>query len=112
MADKIFIDSVRRKEKSCRRPEGHCFEAVKLLQKPHEQEDRFLLYLYSNSATLAYVIKSSSLKLQLLQNLDMDGNHGLSKETVYLDVLHSRSGSLTYFETEGSETVVVTSLES
>ena len=90
MTDKTFIDNIRRKEKSRRRPDGHCFEAVKLIQKIYEQEDRFLLYLYSNRATLPYVIKKSRLKLQLLQNLDMDGNHRLSKETVYLDVLHSR----------------------
>ena len=98
MTDKTFIDNIRRKEKSRRRPDGHCFEAVKLIQKIYEQEDRFLLYLYSNSATLPYVIKSSRLKLQFLQNLDMNGNHRLSKETVYLDVLHTRLDSLTYFE--------------
>ena len=83
LTDKKFIANVRRKEKSRRRPDGHCFEAVKLLQKTYEQDDRFLLYSYSNSAILPYVIKSSGLKLQLLQNIDMDGNHRLSKETVY-----------------------------
>ena len=98
LTDKTFIDNIRRKEKSRRRPDGHCFETVKLLQKTYEQEARFLLYLYSNSATLPYVIKSSRLKLQLHQNLDMDGNHRLSKETVYLDVLRSWWDSLTYFE--------------
>ena len=100
MTDETFIDNVRRKEESCRRHDGHCFEVIKLLQKTYEQEDRFLLYSYSNSATLPYVIKSSRLKLQLLQSLDMNINHRLSKETVYLEVLHSRSGSLTYFEYE------------
>ena len=33
LTDKTFIDNVRRKEKSRRRPDGHCFEAVELLQK-------------------------------------------------------------------------------
>ena len=33
LTDKTFIDNVRRKEKSRRRPDGHYFEAVKLLQK-------------------------------------------------------------------------------
>ena len=37
-----------------------------------------------------YVLKSSQLKVRLLQNLDKDSNHRLSNETVYLDVLHSR----------------------
>ena len=98
LTDKTFVDNVRRKEKSRRRRDDHCFEAIKLLQKTYEQEDRFLLYSCSKSAALPYVIKSSRLKLQLLQNLHMDGNHRLSKETVYLDVLHCRTGSLTYFE--------------
>ena len=63
LTDNTIIDNIRGKEKSRRRPDGHCFEAVKLLQKTHEQEDCFLLYSYSNSATLPYVIKSSRLKL-------------------------------------------------
>ena len=65
-----------------RRPDRHYFGAVKLLQKTYEQEHRFLFYSYSNRATLPHVIKGSRLKLQLLQNLDMNGNHRLSKETV------------------------------
>ena len=81
LTDKTFIDNVRRTQKSRRRPDGHCFGAVNLLQKTYEQEDRFC-FTHSNSATLPYVIKSSRLKLQLLQNLDMVGNHRLSKETV------------------------------
>ena len=35
-------------------------------------------------------LKSSKLKVKLLQDLDKDGNHQLCNETVYLDVLHSR----------------------
>ena len=33
LTNKTFIDNVKRKEKSRRRPDGHCFGAVKLLQK-------------------------------------------------------------------------------
>ena len=51
LTDKTFIDNVRRKEMSCRRPDIHCFGPVKLLQKIYEQEDRFLFYSFSNSAT-------------------------------------------------------------
>ena len=65
-----------------RGPDRHCLGAVKLLQKTNEQEHRFFFYSYSNRATLPYVIKGSRLKLQLFQNLDMNGNHQLSKETV------------------------------
>ena len=63
MTDKTIIDNVRRKENSRRRADGHCFQAVKLLQKTNEQEDCFLLYSYSNNATLPFVVKGSSLKL-------------------------------------------------
>ena len=97
LTDKTFIDNVRIKEKSRRRPDGHCFEAVNYFKKLMSKRI-VLFYSYSNSATLPYVLKSSRLKLQLLRNLDMDGNHRLSKVTAYLDVLHSRSDSLTYVE--------------
>ena len=33
LTDKTFKDSVKRKEKSRKRPDRHCFEAVKLIQK-------------------------------------------------------------------------------
>ena len=85
-------------DKSCRRPDDHCFEAVKLLLNTYELEDRFLFYSYCNSAALPNIMKSIRLKLQFLQNFDVDGKQRLSKDTVYLDVLHNRSGFCLIFE--------------
>ena len=36
LTDKTFIGNTRRKEKSRRRPDGHCFEAVELIQETYE----------------------------------------------------------------------------
>ena len=81
-----------RKVKTKRRPEGHCFKAVKILKTTFEMEDLHLVSSFNDGSDgrLPFVLKSSKLKVKLLQNLDKDGNHRLSNETIYLDVLHSR----------------------
>ena len=65
---------------------------MKILQRTFEKEDLYLVYAFSDGSDgrIPFVLKSSKLKVKLLQNLNKDGNHRLSNETVYMDVLHSR----------------------
>ena len=92
LTDKKFIDNIRQREKSKRRPDGHCFEAVKILKESYDKEDPYLIFSFHDGSDdkLPFVIKSSKLKVNKLVDLDKDGSHRLSTETVYLDVLHSR----------------------
>ena len=57
-----------------------------------EKEDPYLVYSFNDGSDgrPPFVLKSSKLNVKLLQNLDKEGNHRLSNETVYLDVLQSR----------------------
>ena len=89
--DKTCIDNMKRK-KTKGRPDGRCFKAVKILKITFEKEDPHLLYSFNDGSDgrLPFILKSGKLKAKLLQNLDIDGNHRLSNETVYLDVLHSK----------------------
>ena len=70
---------------------------MKILKTTFEKEDPYLVYAFNDGSDgrLPFVLKSSKLKVKLLQNLDKDGNHRLSNETVYLDVLHSRYAMIT-----------------
>ena len=72
--------------------DGHCFKAVKILKTTFEKEDPCLVYSFNDGSAerLPFVLKSSKIKVKLRQNLGKDGDHRLSNETVYLDVLHSR----------------------
>ena len=90
--DTTYIDNVRRKFKNIRRPDGHSFKAVQILQKSFEKEAKFLIFDYNDGSegSPAFVLKSSKRKVEVLNNLNMDGNHHLAGETVHLDVLHSR----------------------
>ena len=76
--DTTFIDNVKAKCKAVRRLYGHIFEAVNILR------ESFSEFGYP------FVMKSSKRKVGLMLKLDKDGNHRLSNETVFLDVLHSR----------------------
>ena len=91
-SDTTYIDNVRRKVKNTRRPDGHSFNAVQILKNSFEKEDKFLIYDFNDGSdgSLPFVLKSSKRKVEVLNNLNMDGNHRLSTETVHLDVLHSR----------------------
>ena len=57
-----------------------------------ENNVQYLVYSFNDGSDgrLTLVLKSSKLKVKLLQNLDKDGSHRLSNETVYLNVLLSR----------------------
>ena len=90
---KTYIDIIKRKQKTKRKPDGNCFKAVKIPKTTFEKEDPHSVYSFKNGSDgrLPFVLKSSKLKVKLLQNLDKDGNHRFSNETVYLDVLHSMS---------------------
>ena len=75
--NKTYIDNIKRKEKTKRRPDGHCFKAVKILKTTFEKEDPYLAYSFNDGSDgrLPFVLKSSKLKVKLLQNLDKDGTH-------------------------------------
>ena len=63
---------------------------MNVLKTTFEKEDLYLVYSFNHGSDgrLSFVLKSSKLKVKLFQNSDKDGNHRLSNETVYLDVLH------------------------
>ena len=87
--DKTYIDNESEKN---RRPDKHCLKAMKILKTTFEKEDPYLVYSFNNQSDgrLPFILKSSKLKIKLVQNLNEHDNHRLSNETVYLDVLHSR----------------------
>ena len=91
--DTRFVDNAKKKIKQKNRPEGsQSFSAVKLVQDTYKGEDPFLVYDFSDGydGSLPFVMKSSKLKVKIMRDLDKDGSHPLSSETVHLDVLHSR----------------------
>ena len=90
--DVRYIDNLRRKSKASRRPDGHSFKAVEVLQNNFEKDDKFLIFDFNDGSdgNLPFVIKSSKRKIEILDHLNMDNTHRLSSETVHLDVLHSR----------------------
>ena len=89
--NKIYTDNIKWKIKIKRRPEEQCFKAAKILKTTFKQEDPHFVYFFNeeSDARLPFVLKSRKLNVKLLQNLDKDGNHPLSNETIYLDVLYS-----------------------
>ena len=78
-----------------RRPDGYCFEALRILQESFNKEDMCLIYQYNDGQDecLPFVIKSSTKKVELLCQLNKDEGDGLSSECVFLDILHSRCKS-------------------
>ena len=77
---------------STRRPDGHSFKAVDVIRNNFVSEDEYLIFDYCDGSYggIPFVMKSSARKVELLLNLDKDGIHRLSTESVFLDVLRSR----------------------
>ena len=90
--DTVFIDNVRKRVLSSRRPDGHSFKAVDVIRNNFVSEDEYLIFDYCDGSYggIPFVMKSSARNFELLLNLDKDGIHHLSTEAVFLDVLHSR----------------------
>ena len=88
----VFLDSVRKRVLSSRRPDGHSFKAVDVIRNNFVSEDEYLIFDYCDGSDggILFVMKSSARKVELLLNLDKDGIHRLSIESVFLDVLRSR----------------------
>ena len=84
--DTIYIDNVRWKFINIQRLDGHCFKAVQVLQRSFANKDKFLIFDYNDSSdgSPAFVLRSSKWKVEVLNNLKMDGNHCLVGETVTL----------------------------
>ena len=50
LTDTTYIDNVRWKFKNIRRPHGHSFKAVQVLQRSFENEDKFLIFDYNDGS--------------------------------------------------------------
>ena len=87
-----FIDNVRKRVLSSRRPDGHSFKEVDVIRNNFVSEDEHLIFDYCDGSDegIPFAMKSSARKVELLLNLNKDGIHRLSTEAVFLDVLHSR----------------------
>ena len=90
--DTKFIENIKQKSKMDRRPDGHSFNAIRVLKEKYENQDKFLIFDYSSGdeRSSLFVMKSSKLKVKLMKDLNRDGSHPLFRETEFLDVLHSR----------------------
>ena len=90
--DRNYIENVKRKSKMSCRPFGHSFQAVKKLKETYDKTDKYLIFdLHDGEdGKQPFVIKSSSLKVEMMSNMDKDGSHPLSKETCFLDVTFKR----------------------
>ena len=72
--DTVFIDNVRKRVLSSRRPAGHSFKAVDVIRNNFVSEDESLIFDYCDGV-IPFVMKSSARKVELLLNLDKDGIH-------------------------------------
>ena len=90
--DITFVDNVRKRVFSSRRPDVHSFKVVDVIRNIVVSEDEYLIFDYCDGSDggIPFVMKSSARKVTLLLNLDEDGIYRLSAEAVFLDVLHSR----------------------
>ena len=68
-----------------RRPDGHSFQAIKILQESLNKEDMYLIYQYNDGQDeyLLLVIKSSTRKVELLCRLNKDEGARLLSECVF-----------------------------
>ena len=68
-----------------RRPDGHSFEAIRILQESFNKEDMYLIYQYNDGQDeyLLLVIKSSTRKVELLCRLNKDEGARLLSECVF-----------------------------
>ena len=66
--DTVFVDNLRKRDLSSRRPDGHSFKAVGFVS-----EDEYLIFDYCDSSDggIPFVTKSSARKVELLLNLRM-----------------------------------------
>ena len=74
-----------------RRPHGHSFKAIEVIQNAMKKEDKYLVYDFNDGSdgNVPFLIKSSKRKVEVLNKLNMNGVHRLSSETFHLDVLHN-----------------------
>ena len=101
-----------------RKPDGHNFEAIRILQKNFNKEDMCLVCQCNDGQDecLPFVIKSSTRKVELLCRLIKNGGDRLSSESVFLDTLHSRCKSwktytLSYYDSILKELVKLVTME-
>ena len=103
--DTKYIDNVIAKRRRELNPHGHNFEAVRVLQEAWNDKDEFLVYKLDDGTELGfpYVVKSSEMKVEMMVNMNMDGDHRLRETVVFLDVTHSyakgfKTYTLSYYD--------------
>ena len=101
-----------------RRPDGHSFQAIKILQESLNKEDMYLIYQYNDGQDecLPFVIKSSTQKVELLCRLKKDEDDRLLSECVFLHVLYSRckswkTNTLSYYDRILKKSVKLANME-
>ena len=79
-----YIDNIKKRIKKMRRPDGHSFEAIRILQESFNKEDMYLIYQYNDGQDecLPFVIKSGTRKVELLCRLNKNKGYRLSLECV------------------------------
>ena len=84
LTDTKFIDNVKQKSKQSRKPDGHSFQSFKILKEKSDGNDNFLIYEFidGSDGNADFDVKSSIMKVNFLLNLDRNGSHPLSSETV------------------------------
>ena len=62
LTDTKFINNIKLKEKMSRRTHDHCFEAVSILKKKYENQDKYLVYelVDGSEAIESFVFKISN----------------------------------------------------
>ena len=89
--DTTYTDNVEQKSKTIRRPDGHSFKVVQVLQRSFENEAILLIFDYNGGphGPDNFVLKSNKWKAEALSNLNLDGNHRSGNENVLLNILHT-----------------------
>jgi len=116
--DTKYIENLKSIEKRARRPDGHSFKAVEVLKSKYQNQDKYLIYKLNDGSdgSIPFVLKSSLKKVEMMKNLDKDGTHPLSTETIHLDVLHShtkgwKTYTLSYYDQILRQMVKVATME-
>ena len=65
------------KQRKNKKPDEHCLKGLKILKTTFEKEGRYSVFSFNDGSDgrLPFVLKSNKLKVNLLQNIDKDGNH-------------------------------------
>ena len=82
---------MQRNNLNIRRPDGHSFRAVQVLLRSFDNECKIFIFDYNDGldGSPDFFQKLSKRKVEVLNNLLIDGYYCLSVETVQPNILHS-----------------------